>query len=238
VPVVGAPGAEEGGGEEWKQRVAQTLLVQVHVGWVVGGDVLRALVGGLAGVVRRVAAVVAPHAQPADPAAEQAAVEVVALGGRPCHRRGDALTGAFVGPGASLDGAVLLAGDDGGMCGLFGPDPRLGRVGPVVALLPRPAVPDLVAGVLRVAQHLPDAGAAPRTPCGRRVDRDRRRVALGIGIEAVADLEEAHPAAQVPVVDGAHHRGAHRVQLQGPLVDPAARLVGVGVVVGDEAIAV
>jgi hypothetical protein len=46
------------------------------------------------------------------------------------------------------------------------------------------------------------------------------------------------PPPQVPVVDGADDRGAHRVQFQGPLVDAAARLVGVGVVVGDEAIPV
>ncbi len=48
---------------------------------VVGRDVLRALVRWLAGVVGGLVAVVAPHAQSADPAAEQPSVEVVALCG-------------------------------------------------------------------------------------------------------------------------------------------------------------
>jgi hypothetical protein len=48
-PVVGALGAEEGGGEEREQRVVEPLLVQVHVGRVADRNVLRALVRGLGG---------------------------------------------------------------------------------------------------------------------------------------------------------------------------------------------
>ncbi|MGH9076657.1 MAG: hypothetical protein ACRDY0_04275 [Acidimicrobiales bacterium] len=61
-PVAGALFAEEGGGEEGKQRRVEALLVQVHVRRVVGGDVLRALVGRLAQVVRGAPPVVPPHA--------------------------------------------------------------------------------------------------------------------------------------------------------------------------------
>ncbi|MDA8074107.1 MAG: hypothetical protein M0Z40_02525 [Actinomycetota bacterium] len=43
-PVPGAFGAEEGGGEKREQRVAQALLVQVHVRRMAGGDVFRPLV--------------------------------------------------------------------------------------------------------------------------------------------------------------------------------------------------
>src|SRR5579875_1152096 len=117
---------------------------------VAGGDVLRSLVRRLAGVVGGLAPVVPPHAQSADSAAKEPAVEVVTPGGRTGDGGGHCLTGAFVGPGASLDGVVLLTGDDGRVGGLLGPDPGLGRVGAVVALLAGSSVPDLVAGVLGV----------------------------------------------------------------------------------------
>ena len=59
-----------------------------------------------------------------------------------------------------------------------------------------------------------------------------------VGVQPVADLLQPHATAQVPVVDGAHNRRPHRVQVQGALGDPTARLVRVRVVVGDEAVAV
>ena len=227
-PVVGALGAEESGGEEWEQRVVEALLVQVHVGRVADRDVLRSLMGGLAGVVRRVASVVAPHAQTADAPTKEAAVEVVALGGGSGDGGGHALARALVGFRACLHRFVLLTSDDGGVCWFLGPDPGLRRVGAVVALLAGSSVPDLVVGELGVPGHLPDAGPAPRAPSGRRVDRHWWRVTVGVGVESVADLEEPDTAAEVPVVDGTHHRRPYGVQLQCPLVDPAARLVGLG----------
>ncbi len=193
-PVAGPFWTEERGGEEREQRVAQALLVQVHVRRVVNRNVLRPLVRWLARVVRGVAAVVPPLAKPADPGAMEPSVEVVPLGRRTGDGGWDALAGARVRLGAYLNHVVLLAMDNGRVAQLLGPDPGLGRVGAVVALLGGPAVPGLVAGVLGGAEHFPDARSAPCTARRRRVNRHRGRVAVGLGVEAVSDLEQPDTA--------------------------------------------
>ncbi|HVU61236.1 MAG TPA: hypothetical protein VHD58_06230 [Mycobacteriales bacterium] len=159
-PVVEPVGSEHSDAEVAEQRGVEPVLVEVHRLGVLSGDVRAALVRRLAGVVVVGASMVAPHPQAADAAAQQAPVQVDGVPAATVRAgSGRGLAGATVRDRAIRHGGELFAADDGRVGGLVGPDPHVRRVDPVAALLAGAPVPDLIAGVLRVTQHFPDAAA-------------------------------------------------------------------------------
>jgi hypothetical protein len=202
---------------------------------VAGRDVGAALVGDDAAVVG-VGRARAPHPQPAAAADEPATEQVLGLlAGRAAGCV--AAAGAGVAGGLGLDLLVFVFADDGRVARRLGPDPLVGRVG-LAALLAGAAVPNLVAGVLGVAEQLPDAGAAPHPQRAGGIGGDRWGEPLRVAVQQVADLGDAAGAVEVLVVDAPHDRAADRVEVQGVADLAAAGLVGVGVLVGDEPVAV
>jgi hypothetical protein len=123
--------------------------------------------------------------------------------------------------------------DQGGMGGLPGPDPLLGRDGDDFAggdLVA--AAEDLVAGVFGVGEDFVDRGQGPAPV------RVGRRVGEGVGVEPAPDGRDAEPVGDPPPVDLPDHRGALRVFGEagfGAALSGFHR-VGVGVPLGDIAV--
>ncbi len=135
---------------------------------------------------------VPPHSKAADSASDKATVEVLALRlRRRSATPSTALTRAVVGGRTGHYGLELLFGHEGWMRWLLGPDPGLRWVLPVARGLPGPTVPHLITRVLGVPKHLPDARSAPRPERAGGIHRDRRRIAVRIGVEGVTDLGDA-----------------------------------------------
>src|SRR5207247_2809086 len=123
---------------------------------------------------------------------------------------------------------------------LGAPDPLLawpdeGSAAPLVV-----AAPDVEPGVLRVAEHRLDLGAAPSRPEIVLVFlvSGRRRVAAEIAVELLADRAEAEAVDAVVLEDHPDDRRADRIRDKPVLASPLARRVRVGVAVRFERVAV
>lgn len=87
-----------------------------------------------------------------------------------------------------------------------GPHPLPHRVEAVAARgLAGPPVPHHVPGVLRIRQHLPDAGGGPAPRRPRCVHRRRRRMGQRIGVQPVRDLPVAELLRHPPRKALRHH---------------------------------
>ncbi len=103
--------------------------------------------------------------------------------------------------------------DQWGMDGFGGPHPRVGMVDHS-AFLGSAAVPHHVAGVLRVDQDLADGRAAPRIPTSLRIDVDRWRIPVAVGVEPIRDRGVTEPFGDPPGKDLLDNRAANRVRDQ------------------------
>src|SRR6266545_7934369 len=96
---------------------------------------------------------------------------------------------------------------------LLRPGPLLGWVVLAASGLVGTPVPDLVAGVLGVAQEKPDGRAAPSGRAASGVGGDRWRETAEVAVEQVADLGQPPVAVEVLVEDQAYHRRVGRVEV-------------------------
>ncbi|HZR93030.1 MAG TPA: hypothetical protein VFA44_11575 [Gaiellaceae bacterium] len=146
----------------------------------------------------------------------------------------------FVAGRAFLDEGEQLLRDQRLVRRLGAPDPLLAWPDERTAAPLVVPAPDVEAGVLRVAEHGLDLRATP----GRTevvlvllVSR-RRRVAVEITVELLADRAEAEAVDAVVLEDHPHDRSADRIGDEPVLAFPLARLVRVGMRVGLEPVAV
>ena len=238
--------SEEAAAEEIEERLEDDLFADAENAWVSGG-----VGGGDAAAVDELAAVpvgallmAAFHAAAAESAVDAAAerVETSVAVARPLDvgLRGFECRLPVVAQRALLDAVEELAVDDRFVRRSGAPDPLFARPDDRAAGTFVVAAPDVEAGVFRVAEHGLDLRAAPGLAKVVLVllVAGRRRVAVEVGVELVADRAEPEPVEAVVLEDHPYDRRRDRVEDEPVLLAAIARLLRVGMLVRFELVAV
>src|SRR6266511_4296057 len=230
-------GPEEATGKEVEQLDEDDLLFDAEHARVsrclCRGDAVA--VGVLAAVPVGALLVAARHPSPAEGAADASAERVEACaapaGSLDVLLRFRELGLLFVACCVFLDEVEQLLRNQRVVRRLGAPDPLLAwpNERPAASLVV--AAPDVEAGVLRVAEHGLDLGAAPGRPEVVLVllVSGRRRVAVEIAVELLADRAEAEAVDAVVLEDHPDDRRLNRVWDEPMLALALARLMRVGV---------
>src|SRR5581483_4151451 len=197
-----------------------------------------------AAVPVRALLVAALHPPAADAAPDATAERIDASGATEAARRvverTDVLRGVAVALRAFLDLLEQLATDERLMRGSRAPDPLVARPDEGTAAALVVTAPDVVAGVLGVAEHRVQLRAAPglgQVVLVLLVAR-RRRVAVEVCVELLAELAEAEPAVAVVLEDHPDDRGLDRVGDKAVLLPTLASLLRVRMLVRFEGVTV